>query len=337
MNVKRMTRVLAALACAGAVGTASAQATRTWVSGVGDDVNPCSRTAPCKTWAGAISKTAAGGEINALDPGGYGTLTITKSITVDGGAGNIASTLASSVNGFVINAPGARVVLRNLSINGAGTTLGLNGVRFLDGASLSLDNVTIENFSQEGIRFAPTTGVAQLALRDVRVVRTSFGLMVAPGAGAFADVNVERSAFLYSTSAGIRVDDRTSIVVTDSTLHRNGTVGFNAVSAAAGNLIDVALRRVTASSNGVNGIVAQSNAGGGSVAMTLTDSTSAQNGGDGVTALRTAVIRMGNNVVSGNGGIGINPSSGGSILSQGNNTNVGNATNGGPSGAYTPQ
>src|SRR3712207_8357645 len=68
---------------------AQAQATRTWVSGVGDDVNPCSRTAPCKTWAGAISKTAAGGEIDALDPGGYGTLTITKSITVDGtdGAG----------------------------------------------------------------------------------------------------------------------------------------------------------------------------------------------------------------------------------------------------------
>ena len=61
---------------------AQAQATRTWVSGVGDDVNPCSRTAPCKTFAGAISKTANGGEIDCLDPGGYGTLTITKSITV---------------------------------------------------------------------------------------------------------------------------------------------------------------------------------------------------------------------------------------------------------------
>ncbi|HYP49581.1 MAG TPA: hypothetical protein VEQ34_01475, partial [Pyrinomonadaceae bacterium] len=60
-----------------------AQATRTWVSGVGDDVNPCSRTAPCKTFAGAISKTAKGGQISILDPGGFGTLTITKSITVD--------------------------------------------------------------------------------------------------------------------------------------------------------------------------------------------------------------------------------------------------------------
>src|ERR671913_2092236 len=113
--------------------TAQAQATRTWVSGVGDDVNPCSRTAPCKTWAGAISKTAAGGEIDALDPGGFGTLTATKSITIEGtqGAG-FGSTLASSVNGFNINdsataTPGTIVVrLRNLSINGAGTTLGIN-------------------------------------------------------------------------------------------------------------------------------------------------------------------------------------------------------------------
>ena len=61
---------------------AHAQATRTWVSGVGDDANPCSRTAPCKTFAGAISKTAAGGEINVLDPGGFGAVTITKSITI---------------------------------------------------------------------------------------------------------------------------------------------------------------------------------------------------------------------------------------------------------------
>src|SRR3712207_2348146 len=62
--------------------SASAQATRTWVSGVGDDANPCSRTAPCKTFAGAISKTANGGEINCLDPGGFGGVTITKSLTI---------------------------------------------------------------------------------------------------------------------------------------------------------------------------------------------------------------------------------------------------------------
>src|ERR1700724_918535 len=83
---------------------AFAQATRTWVSGVGDDVNPCSRTAPCKTWAGAISKTAPGGIIDALDPGGFGALTITKPITLEGGGGQVASVLVAATNGINISA-----------------------------------------------------------------------------------------------------------------------------------------------------------------------------------------------------------------------------------------
>lgn len=106
-----------------------AQATRTWVSGVGDDANPCSRTAPCRTFAGAISKTVAGGEINALDPGSYGALTITKAITIDGG-GTFASIFASGTDGIVVSAgPSDQVNLRNLTVNGGGT--GLNGVRFM--------------------------------------------------------------------------------------------------------------------------------------------------------------------------------------------------------------
>ena len=101
---------------------AQAQATRTWVSGVGDDANPCSRTAPCKTFAGAISKTAAGGEINAIDPAGYGAVTITKAITIDGGGGQVASVLVSGTNGIVVAAgPSDTVILRNIRINGIGT------------------------------------------------------------------------------------------------------------------------------------------------------------------------------------------------------------------------
>src|SRR5688500_658928 len=87
-------------------GSVFSQATRTWVSGVGDDVNPCSRTAPCKTLAGAYVKTAIGGEINVLDPGGFGSLTISKSITIDGG-GVTGSILSSGTNGIIVNAPGA--------------------------------------------------------------------------------------------------------------------------------------------------------------------------------------------------------------------------------------
>src|ERR1700724_3485425 len=95
------------------------QASRTWVSGVGDDANPCSRTAPCKTFAGAISKTAVGGEIDALDPGGFGALTITKAITIDGGGGQVASVLVAGTNGITVAAAVTdAVTIRNLSING---------------------------------------------------------------------------------------------------------------------------------------------------------------------------------------------------------------------------
>src|SRR3978361_763283 len=115
-------------------GIVHAQATRTWVSGVGDDVNPCSRTAPCKTFAGAISKTAAGGEIDCLDPGGFGAVTIGKSLTIDCGTfpGGI---LAASVNGVIVNG-GAndKIILRNLVINGTiSVNTGINGIRYLGG------------------------------------------------------------------------------------------------------------------------------------------------------------------------------------------------------------
>src|SRR6476620_1145859 len=100
---------------------ANAQATRTWVSGVGDDANPCSRTAPCKTFAGAISKTAPGGEINVLDPGGFGAVTITKAITISS-AGFEAGVLVSGTNGIIVNAGvNDKIILEGLDIEGLGT------------------------------------------------------------------------------------------------------------------------------------------------------------------------------------------------------------------------
>src|ERR1044071_6343357 len=145
---------LAAAALGWAVQPASAQATRTWVSGVGNDANPCSRTAPCKTFAGAISKTAAGGEINALDPGGYGAVTITKSITIDGGGGQVASVLAAGTNGIVVSAqPTDVVILRNIRFQGllgngsAPANAGLDGIKFLAGKALHVENCYITGFN----------------------------------------------------------------------------------------------------------------------------------------------------------------------------------------------
>ncbi|HEY0050819.1 MAG TPA: hypothetical protein VGB68_16115, partial [Pyrinomonadaceae bacterium] len=139
-------RVLAIFAFAISFTTAiNAQATRTWVSGVGDDVNPCSRTAPCKTFAGAISKTAANGEINALDPGGFGTINITKSMVIDGVNPGMASILAAGTTGVIVNALSTdTVILRNLTINGAGT--GVNGIRILNAKAVYIENCVIFNF-----------------------------------------------------------------------------------------------------------------------------------------------------------------------------------------------
>ncbi|MBF5002675.1 hypothetical protein ISG32_00280 [Diaphorobacter sp. NR2-3-3-1] len=135
---------------------AHAQATRTWVSGVGDDVNPCSRTAPCQTFAGAISKTASGGEIDVLDPGGFGAVTITKPIILDGSQGSIGSILFSATNAININLPtGGTVVLRNLSLTGSGTTLGLNAIRIIKADQVFIENVKIQTASRAGILIDP--------------------------------------------------------------------------------------------------------------------------------------------------------------------------------------
>ena len=123
---------------------AQAQANRTWVSGVGDDLNPCSRTAPCKTFAGAISKTAKDGEISVLDPGGYGAVTITKSIYINGthgsGYGSILNALQTAVTINITDAADVRkaVRLRALDMNGVST--GTNGVSIL-----AANNVWIED------------------------------------------------------------------------------------------------------------------------------------------------------------------------------------------------
>jgi len=150
------------------VAPASAQATRTWVSGVGDDANPCSRTAPCKTFAGAISKTAAGGEINVLDPGGFGAVTITKSITIS--ADHVeAGVLVSGTNGIVVSAGATdSVVLEGLDIEGLKT--GLNGVNFLSGALLVIERCKIHQFATNGVNAASTTAGARTVINKTLIL-----------------------------------------------------------------------------------------------------------------------------------------------------------------------
>lgn len=180
---------------------AHAQATRTWVSGVGDDANPCSRTAPCKTFAGAISKTAAGGEINALDDGGFGAVTITKAITIDGG-GHLAGVLASSgSNGIVINAGASDVVIiRGISFNGAGT--GLNAVRYLAGKYVVVEDSTIQGFAN-GINMITTVVNGRMDIRNVQVTGTTAANTYGIHIGAAASINTISNVSIRGFNFGL--------------------------------------------------------------------------------------------------------------------------------------
>ena len=145
------------------------------MSGVGDDANPCSRTAPCKTFAGAISKTAPGGEIDALDPGGFGAVTITKAITIDGGGGQVASVLVAGTNGINVAAGATDVVtLRNIQLQGLGPSgnAGLNGINYTSGLGLIVEHCNISGFAQNGINVATTGGSANMTVHDTYVTHT---------------------------------------------------------------------------------------------------------------------------------------------------------------------
>lgn len=224
---------------------AYAQATRTWVSGVGDDANPCSRTAPCKTFAGAISKTASGGEISVLDPGGFGVVTITKSITING-EGTLAGVLNAGTNGIIINATATdRIIIRNISINGAGT--GINGIRFLAGRELIVENSTITGITGIGVDVALAATNGTVTLKNVRISNAATGVRVATTSGTVvANLdNVDANAL----TTGLEVSTGGNVLVRNSLLNRNST---GILVSAAGTNTDVEFSSLSFNGTGLN-------------------------------------------------------------------------------------
>jgi hypothetical protein len=267
-------------------GPANAQS-RTWVSGVGDDVNPCSRTAPCKTFAGAISKTAAGGIINCLDPGGFGAVTITKSITIDCTA-TFAGVLAAGTNGINVNAAGIVVILRGLAIEGIGT--GLIGVNNTQSASLQIEKCKIFGFqtgTAQGIRHVPSAG-GNLFVTDTVLSQNGLGILVDPGAGSSL-VTLQRVQMVQNgegfraagTGAGAVFVD-----VQDSVAAANGTNGFNATTPAGGAAVLIDIQRSSSNLNGGAGIQAD-----GANAKVFIGSTMVTANGTGFSQINSGQIR----------------------------------------------
>jgi hypothetical protein len=259
---------------------AHAQATRTWVSGVGDDVNPCSRTAPCKTFAGAISKTATGGEIDCLDSGGFGALTITKSITIDCEP-YIGGVLVSGTNGIVVNSgAGTAVTLRGLDFEGTGT--GLVGISALSVGALHVQKCIIRDFKAGagfGIAFTPSVS-GQLFVEDTVITDNGTGTT---GGG----IQIKPTGTATATATLIRVNLEANVAgyVADST---GGTGGISATateSVASGNSADgwlatggvanlLFLDRSVGANNGGTGAKAN---GSASVAVIINNSTLVRN------------------------------------------------------------
>jgi hypothetical protein len=227
--------------------SAFAQATRTWVSGVGDDVNPCSRTAPCKTFAGAISKTASGGIIDALDPGGFGAVTITKPMTLEGN-GTLASILSSGVNGIIVNITSGTnrdVVLRNILIDGSGVSLGTNGVNFIAGDSLLVEDCYITRYSTTGILFSPNSA-ARLTVRRTSISHCAIGVRSVGISAGFANSSIDDSSVSENTT-GIQGDDRSKTTVRNSYADGNTADGILVTSSTGASLM---VDSSTAANNG---------------------------------------------------------------------------------------
>ncbi|MET0753501.1 MAG: right-handed parallel beta-helix repeat-containing protein [Pyrinomonadaceae bacterium] len=226
LSVRIFTTFAFLVACA---TFASAQATRTWISGVGDDANPCSRTAPCKTLQGTISKTATNGEMNILDPGGFGGVTINKSMTIDGGS-FIAGVLVSGSNGIIINAANSVVTLRGLDINGL--TTGLSGIRIINAKAVFIENCTIYGF-QKGIADERTTGgslsVTNTVIKNNNVVNALIGGGSTPAIKAvFDNVQLKNS----STGIGLWASTGSTVSVINSVISGNFDKGVYAEETA---------------------------------------------------------------------------------------------------------
>jgi hypothetical protein len=292
-----------------AIAPAHAQATRTWVSGVGDDANPCSRTAPCKTWPGAISKTAAGGEIDALDPGGFGAVTITKSITLDGGGGQVASILVAGTNAVNVSAQATDVViLRNLRMNGLLNTAtpGLTAVQINTAAKVNIEKCDIFGFSTSGITVAPGSATTVLVgIQETTLNNNSVGVSSKPTGGATVNMSINHS-FIDLNGGGIKIDGTgggsSNVGINDSSISLNAGNAVNAVSGPSGN-VAIDLMRDIVTKNGAAG-VQSNNTTGGTAAVTVGESLLSNNASAWSVIATGSLLSYKNNQVTGPVGTG---------------------------------
>jgi Divergent InlB B-repeat domain/Right handed beta helix region/GTA TIM-barrel-like domain len=307
LTMNALENVTAMFSASGGGGPSS----QTFVSAtLGSDANPCTRVSPCLTFAAALAQTSAGGEIDVLDPGDFGPVTITKAVSIDGDAVGVAGTILSpGTSGIVISAGSSDVInLRGLVFDGVNAS-GTSGVVFLSGARLNISNCVFQGFTASGMTLSPGTGSAattRLVVQDTTILNNATGILIRPTGGITAKVTLRRLRIDNNTGEGLRLDGTggsgaINAAISDSTASLNAGNGIDAVSGPGNATVDV--MRVVAAANGAAGIQANQSSGG------------------------TASVTVGSAVIYGNA-IGIQATSGAALLSYGNNQMSGNAANG---------
>jgi hypothetical protein len=282
-----LTLLIAVLICLLRTASAQAQAIRTFVSAGGSDSNPCSITQPCRHFSAAVAVTSAGGEVDALDPGAYGSFTILHAITIEGQGWSYVAP-PSNGNAITITAnAGDNIKIHGVSLNGVGTT-NSNGIMFTAGGSLTVTDCVAQNFISSssfavgnGILMMPTSAAISFAITNTKVSNNgSAGIYYIPNGSS-------------TTATGV-IDH---VAATNNT-----TYGIAITTSFGGGSTTVAISNSIASNNGSSGISIYS----GSAALTVSiDNTSSNSNGDGITANNTPKVTLGRSVITGNTNYGI--------------------------------
>lgn len=205
---------------ASALFCAAQGAPRTWVSSAGDDNNPCNPIAPCKSFAGALTKTAVSGEINCLGPGGYGPVTISVSVTIDC-TGTFGGITVASGSAITINASSSGVVkLRGLSINGLGTAA--NGISIGTGIKVSIENTVIDGFISNGISMTTTNATSLMISNSSIRNNNGDGVHITPGSVTPSVGSIVNTQIIGNGVNGLNIQG-SDIAVSNCMISRNGT------------------------------------------------------------------------------------------------------------------
>jgi hypothetical protein len=271
-----------------ATNASYAQATRTWVSGVGSDANPCSRVSPCQTFAGAIGKTLPNGEISVLDPHGFGSVTITKGLTING-EGSLASILVGlNGTGVVVNAGASdNVYLKNIDINGAGN--GATGISWVAGNGLIVEKVRIYNFTGTGFNVNKSAS-GFLSVSNTNITNCVTGGLVAQTSSGVLRGEIDNSK-VFGCTSGFKAIANAQLTIKNSSAAGCGTAGFHAT--------------------------------GGSALLTLHGCVATHNG-DGIKTELGGIVRLGQTTVANNITKGVDTASGGTVESYKDNYIGGN-------------